>query len=195
MGFFCQIPDGRVLLRHELTWIKTAPEDAARDILDAMARWHIRKLTHVAANPDLWPKDGDDSNTTVSATFIAAGVPMRQGSDDTVNGWSLVRSWLAPRIWLDENGKEFRAPSLIVHPDCKHFVRTFPTLVSDDKHPDEIADSTDQYPAEGLRYYAMSRPVPWKKPEPAKPGPGTVGFDIHQKVFAGLTKNMRILGR
>jgi len=69
-------------------------------------------------------------------------------------------------------------PSLLVHPDCRYFLRTFPTLVSDDKHPDDIKETPDEYPAAGLGFYAMSRPAPWTPEAKPAPGPGTWGHEL-----------------
>ena len=98
---------------------------------------------------------------------------MRRADMDEVNGWDAVRSWLKTRTHRDATVTppvEVISPSLIIHPACAYFLRTFPTLISDEHEPDLIVKTTDAYPAFGLRYYAMSRPAPaTKTPAPIPP--------------------------
>jgi hypothetical protein len=171
--------DGRYLLRHELTWLHKAPEIAAADITRFVKAQKI-DLQYVAANPDLWPKKGK-SGQTVCETFQRAGVPMVKGSDDRINAWARLRSLIAERQWVDRTVPSgfIASPSLLIHPDCKYFLRTFPTLVSDQTNPDDVQESTDEYPALGASYWAMTRPAPEAEPEPELP-PGAIGHDLRK---------------
>lgn len=179
LGIFAHMRDGRALMRHELAWIRTPPELAAAELKAFLKAKNI-ELAYVAANPELWPKK-KQSGQTVSETFQRAGVPMLKGSDDRINGWARIRSLLMVRDWpdLEKPSQKVSSPGLIVHPDCAFFLRTFPTLISQTSNPDDVEETTDEYPANGLRFWAMTRPMPESNPEPELP-PGAIGHDIRK---------------
>jgi hypothetical protein len=186
-GFFANLIDGRVLLRHEMTWRNEVPERAAKDIVLRLKVLGVippsaafadtfkptARFTGVVANPDLWPKDAKAYGQCVAETFSRAGVPMRKGNGDRVNGWSRTRSWLAPQTW--PNGSV--SPALLIHPDCTIIVRSLPMLIANPKTPDDVLETVEEYPANGLRYYAMSRPVPSVADVPELP-PGAIGHSL-----------------
>jgi hypothetical protein len=159
-GFIESRPNHCLHLRHELTWIRVAPEDAAKDIVRKCKDWDLGTPI-IYAQPALFPAD-KSRGETVSQTFQSFGVTLRKADDDTVNGWSRVRSWLRSRT---SDG----APRFTVHEDCKYFRKTFPTLIQDPAHPDEVLDTPDANPASGLRFYLMARPSPFVTVEPDIP--------------------------
>lgn len=150
--------DGRIIVRHELTWRGVSPEQAAQDIKAKMRDEKIPSLVYLAGNPEMFPKANEPGPST-SETFLLAGIPMRRGSKDRINGWATLRAWLQPRP----------LPWLFFHSECKYLLRTLPTLIADDTEPDDIASTTDSYPAEGLMQMVMGRPVPWQQPAVTKP--------------------------
>ena len=186
MGFFAPIETGQILLRHELTFVRTSPEDAADQIRAFMARQAIVLAGGVIAQADLFPSP-ETRGQTVSQTFHAAGVPLRPADTDVLNGWSRVRSWLAVRALPDGTSM----PGLLIHADCVQLIRTLPTIVADDANPDDIADSADANPAKALRYYLMSRPRPWSAAPREPPGPGTWGYELRH---LGQVPRRRVVG-
>lgn len=191
-GFFANLKDGRVLLRHELTWRKEVPDVAARDIkafVETLKSKALEKapnasfmFTGVVAQPSLWLKDKKAPGQSTAETFYRAGVIMRSGNDDRENGWSRVRSWMHVQKWKDVDFDPpvvFDSPGLLIHEDCRELLRCLPTLISDPKNPDDIVESVEEYPANGLRYYAMSRPTPSADAERVLP-PGAIGHDLRQ---------------
>lgn len=168
------LPDGRVFLRYEQTFLRVTPEDAAAELL---AFWKDRRLQvqAVFAQPKLWPAV-KEAGEHIAETFMRAGLPMVKANDNRVMGWSRLRSWLVPREWAQPpQGSRglphtITSPTLIIHPDCAKLIRALPTLIEDDHHPDDIADSPDVIPAHGLRYLAMARPAaPWLDAPPLPP--------------------------
>lgn len=162
LGFVASLSNGHALLRHELTWKGVPPERAALDIRRALVQWAIEDLNYVAAQPGIFPVE-KSRGETVSETFIRAGIPLLQGDGDELNGFSRVRSWLE----VQDDG----LPGLLVHPDCKHFLRTFPTIIENSTKPDHIEDTPDANPARGLAYYCMSRPMPSRADATPEPPP------------------------
>ncbi len=184
MGFFRSLADGRVYLRHEITFKGLSPERAAKDITSKMREWKIERLTYIAAQPELWPKAGE-TGETVRETFSRAGLPMLRGSGDRRNRWSRLRSWLDMREWktgeTDRDGKPttFQSPSLLIHPECVRLIRTLPTLVADTSDPDDVDETPEEYPAAGVSFYAMSRPLPFQAEGPILPD-GAVGHLVNE---------------
>jgi hypothetical protein len=182
LGFFYTMRDGRVLLRHEMTWVGVTPEEAAPQIAKKIHALTLRsdgepiaRFSYISADPKMFPKNTKSRGETVAETFQRGGVPLTRGDEDRINGWSRVRSWLQPM--LREDGT--RTPSLVIHPDCGHILRTLPTLISDPKNADDIWESPDELPASGLRYYVMSRPMPTREQEVELP-PGAIGHDLRK---------------
>jgi hypothetical protein len=179
LGFVATLSDNRLCLAYEMTFIRTSPEDAASQI-KTVCRVQGIPLPIIYAQPAIFPQ-ADTHGETVSETFARAGVPMIAGDDDRINGLSRIRSWLQPR-----DGK----PSLVIHADCKYFLRTFPTLIEDPKEPDDIIETPDAYPAHGLRFFLMSRPAPHAPQPVIGPQPGTWGYELRHV----YTPQRRFLG-
>jgi hypothetical protein len=170
MGIFFGLPDGRQYCRYELTWKHESPEHAAVDIR-AFRTLVVPTLGSIYAQPAIWPKE--DIGPSIAAVFGDAGVPLRKGNDDRINGWSRVRSWLRPRLY----GAELSA-GLIIHPVCQRLIRTLPAIVASDRDPDDVADTPIAFPANALRFFLMSRPAPWLPPPARVPAPGTWGHEL-----------------
>jgi|SRR5215471_578591 len=180
-GLIAILADGRSLVRHELTWHKRTPEHAAAELRDFTADRKI-DLDYCVAQPDLWPNDKKKRfGETVSETFALAGIPMQKADDDRFNGWSRLRSWLHVRTFEIERADgidRFESPSLIIHPDCQYLIRTLPVLVSaGEDTPDDVLEVPEDFAANGLRYYAMSRPLPEIRVIEELP-PDAIGHDV-----------------
>jgi len=171
------LPDGRQLLRHEVTFQRQTPEQSAVTIKARLRELNIT-LAYVVANPTLWPQPGERGET-VAETFLAAGVPVIRGTTDRVNGWARVRSLLVPQPWpvLTPGAAPIISPALLVHPDCAYFLRTFATVVASDEDPDSPEETPSLFPALALLYFAMSRPMPKPSADPPLP-PGAIGHEL-----------------
>lgn len=183
-GLFASLTDGRVLCRHERTFIRTSPEDAAKDIVAFLKEKHITLDGGIVANPQMWPKE-QGLPSDIDA-FIDAGLVLRRGSGDRLALCATIRRWLAP------SGKEKR-PALVIHPDCKYLLRTMPMLIGDSSKVDEIAECPQEYPAFGLAQYLASRPQPSTQPAEPPPGPGTWGHALAH-VYAGRRAQQGLRG-
>ena len=59
------------------------------------------------------------------------------------------------RFAFDENG----FPMMYVFSNCKHFIRTLPTLQYDDHKPEDLDTGGEDHAADEARYFCMSRPI------------------------------------
>lgn len=173
-GAIASLPDGRALVRHEVTWRNTSPENAALDLKRKMREWQIPEFAYIVANAEIFPGP-KSTGRTVSEKFVLTGLRMRQGDEDRINGWSDLRSWLEPRVWPGH----VTSPSLLIHRDCRRLLDTLPTLAADKHEPDDIVQTPDEYPASALRCYVMSRPKPWEQTEPELP-PDAIGHWVNE---------------
>jgi len=173
-GLFASLPDGRQLLRHELMFQRQSPEQCAKQIKAFLTprRWDFQ---YIVGNPELWPPAGATGPSAAEA-FYQAGLPLIKGSADRVNGFQRIQDLLVVKDWPTTDGV-LTSPTLLVHPDCRYFLRTFPMLVSKQDTPDEIEESPQLYPALGLMYWAMSRPMPRPTDEAEIPK-GAIGHDL-----------------
>lgn len=171
LGYFATMADGRVLCRHEQTFTRVTPEDAAKQIKSFCASKGV-ELKYVIAQPGLFPSK-DARGETVSETFTRNGVPMVKGDDDRINGFSRVRSWLQPIKQQDGHV----APSLLIHADCQYLLRTLPTLISSPTDPDDVDESPEEFPTNGVRFFVMSRPMPTHAEPPDLPE-GAIGHEL-----------------
>lgn len=175
-GFFGSMPTGQFLLRHELTWHHAVPEVAAVDILELRAERHMDRFSGIWAQPGIFAPEGDFGEYPAE-TFARAGVPLWCGARHRDAALSRLRSWLEP---LPQRHGVIE-PSLLVHPDCEHFIRTVPSLEADDQAPmlDDVIETSDMFPALGAAYFVMARPM---RPElaRAKYPPGAIGWDVDE---------------
>lgn len=174
MGFLASQADGTLLCRHELSWRQTSPEDAAKQIRAKMSDWQIDRLASFIANAEIFPK-ANERGRTESEAFQRAGLPIQKGSEDRVNVWACLRSWLSPHD--RKNGT--RGPMLFIHPDCKILLRTLPTLVSSPTEPDDVVRSPDEYASHALALCLMARPSPSTIEEDPLPV-GAIGHWVHE---------------
>ena len=191
LGLFASLRDGRILLRHELTWEHTPPEDAAEEILKFLRARDIATCT-IVANAALWPDEKTRYGFTVAESFQRAGVSMRRGSEDRVNGLARIHSLLAVRKWKILEGDtetEVVSPALLIHEDCRVIARIFPAVMEDESNPDDIRKLPQYNPILGLMAYAMSRPLPTPTAKRELP-PDAIGHWVNE-IRAKLPRGTR----
>ncbi len=115
----------------------------------------------------MWTPDGD-SGESPAETYARHGVPLVQASKERAAGWARLREWL--RVAPD--GK----PWLMVHPDCAYLIRTLPSLISDDRKPEDVDTDSEDHAADALRYFVMSRPSPGRETRKPAPAAWTMGW-------------------
>jgi hypothetical protein len=147
--------DGRAYVRHEWNPVRVLNSDQAKGAKALSAEYGIRRFKMAVADTSLWTPE-QDTGESAAETFARHGLPLIQATKDRVNGWKRLREWLA----LAPDGK----PWLMAHPDCTYLVRTLPSLVSDDTHPEDVDTDGEDHSADALRYFVMARPAPAAKP-------------------------------
>ena len=79
-------------------------------------------------------------------------------SKDRVMGWDIVHQYLR---WgekkIDIQGKKYETePNLKIFSTCKNLIRTIPTLIHDELHPEDLDTDGEDHAADELRYFLQT---------------------------------------
>ncbi len=85
------------------------------------------------------------SNMSIADILNRAGVNLFKANNERVNGWNLCRQY------LDHYAEQ--PPKLKVFSTCPNFIRTIPTLVHDEKRPEDLNTKGEDHHADQMRYF------------------------------------------
>ncbi len=136
--------------------VKMEPGEVARQIKRIEAddpNLRGRRINRVG-DPAIWGSDGTES---IGALMERERVYFEKGDHARIDG----KMQLHHRLAFDENGW----PMLYVFSTCKHFIRTVPNLVYDEKDVEDIDTDGEDHIYDELRYVCMKNPIaPRPKP-------------------------------
>lgn len=158
--------------------VKMEPGEVARQIKRIEAEdpnLRGRRINRVG-DPAIWGSDGTES---IGALMERERVYFEKGDHARIDG----KMQLHHRLAFDENGW----PMLYVFSTCKHFIRTVPNLVYDEKDVEDIDTDGEDHIYDELRYVCMKNPIaPRPKPvvvakpyDPLDPGE-TARYDKYE---------------
>jgi len=141
------------------TGVKMEPAEVAREIRRIEAEDPNLKGRRVnrVGDPAIWGSDGTES---IGALMERERVYFERGDHARIDGKMQVHHRLA----FDEEGW----PMLYVFSTCKHFIRTVPNLVYDEKNVEDIDTDGEDHIYDELRYVCMKNPI---SPRPRKAPP------------------------
>lgn len=180
-GWFVLTPEGEVYLEDEYVFTRTVAADVAKEIARRTKQRGL-KIRYTVGDTGMWTPDSQ-TGETIAETFARHGVPMIQADKDRVNGWARTRHWFQT--------SPLGRPWLLASPACPYFIRTLPSLVSDESDPEDCDSDGDDHAADALRYFCMSRPMPGQVKDTGKTRPGTFAWYKAQQA----KKPMGILAR
>jgi len=154
----------------ELYVTNQAYDSLAYLIKDKLTRWNY-KFDYIVADPAIFGDKakhrhslgGEAGNETIESIV---GISVIRADNRRVVGWSRMR------VYLQNN-------MISVHPRCKEFIRTIPTLIHDEKKPEDVDTDCEDHVGDETRYLLFSRPEP---PEIYKRQGYKVGQDVHMNV-------------
>lgn len=85
------------------------------------------------------------SNMSIADIMSRAGINMFKANNERVSGWNLCRQYI--------DHAENQPPKLKVFSTCPNFIRTIPTLVHDDKKPEDMNTRGEDHHADQMRYF------------------------------------------
>lgn len=144
------------------TGIKWTPDEIFAEIarIEHEHRWLQGKRILGVADPSIWDASRGQSVAETSEKYRVYWEP---GDNKRIPGWMQLHY----RLQFDDNG----IPMMYIFDTCKAFIRTIPTLMYDDKKPEDIDTDLEDHVADEVRYMCMNRPIKPVKREKRQPKP------------------------
>lgn len=113
------------------------------------------------ADTSFWNKSKVE-NVTPADIFARMGITLSQAKKERVNGWKRMREWLHPHDAMDgATGKRYKHSKLKIFNTCIKTIEAIPSMVHDDKHPEDVAAHPLDHIPDAIRYWCMSMPMPF----------------------------------
>jgi Terminase large subunit, T4likevirus-type, N-terminal len=146
------------------------------------------KIDYSVGDTSFWNKGKADGKSPAEV-FAEMGVPLIQATKERVNGWKRVREWL--RIYDDTDpvtGEKFKNARLKIFDNCRGLIEAIPSMIIDEKNPEDIDDHSLDHAPDALRYGLMSRPQPTKPVKPLEDVSMEAKVHKHIKKLSKKTK-------
>ena len=147
----------------------------AKKIADQKKFMEERGYKHlIIADTNMWNPDGFDLQkiNTPAMDYMKAGYqlikvakPSLENRRYRVNCNDTFQNLLH---WEDQNGLVNVRPKIYVWDRCTNFIRTFPSLITDDKDNEDIADGQEDHCYDAAKHIVMSL-IPGAKPKDEEP--------------------------
>lgn len=119
-------------------------------------------ISYTVADPAMW---GTQSGPSIAEQFNDNGVLCRRADNKRVPQAGSVGGWNQMRFRIDP--KQNGGPAMYFFRDaCKDALRLIPTMLHDEKNPEDIDTNVEDHIADEVRYACMSRP--WTAETPIK---------------------------
>lgn len=132
------------------TGLKWTPEAVFKRIkqIESENRWLKGKNIIGVADPAIWDAERGESIADTAAKYQ---VFFSKGDHARIPGWMQMHYRLA----FDGNGY----PMMYIFKNCEGTIRTLPSLIYDEHHPEDIDTDGEDHIADAIRYLCMSRPI------------------------------------
>ena len=161
--------NGNIIVFDEFWEVKKTRAKKIENQLKFMWLRGLEKF-RIKADTNMWIKDAFDVEYTGMAAedYVQAGINIDKVSKASldnrgyrINSNDAVRSALH---WEDKNGI-FIQPQLKIYERCHKLIETLPTLRTDEKDVEDIADGQYDHPYDAFKYAFMSLWKPKEKPK------------------------------
>lgn len=144
------------------TGVQMEPREIARKIKEIENTDPMLKGRHVIgiADPAIWQMTTGES---IADMMEREGVYFSKGDHTRLAGLMQLHYRLA----FDSEG----FPMMYVFKSCRNVIRTLPTLIYDEKHPEDVDTTMEDHLYDAIRYVCMENPLnprrntPWAPPE------------------------------
>lgn len=140
--------DGRVWVYREL-YVRGMNVDEIAKEINRLSEGE--KYEYSVADPSIFANIGFTDKfggQTIAETFARNNVMFMPASNRRVDGWSLMHQYL--------NWKEGRPAMMLYFNTCFNSIRTIPSLIHDDKKPEDLDTKSEDHAADCDRYFLMS---------------------------------------
>lgn len=173
-GWYAVFPDGEIIRYRELycnglTYEKLAEEVIKMSRGESIDYWAVDPAIQGDKSHHTEPKDGitkGKSGYDVLCEKVAGKFSVLLADNRRVVGWTRMHEYIKP--YINQHG--IKSAMLRVTDNCKEFIRTFPTLVFDERNPEDVNTDGEDHAGDEARYAIMSRQnIPADKPKPETP--------------------------
>ena len=143
--------DGNVWIYREKYWPKGHKVDVDKQGEEIVRLSEGETYEFSVADPAIFASTGivdPRGGQTIAETFARHGIIWLPASNRRVDGWSLMNKYL----YWDER----TAPKLRYFSTCKDSIRTIPSLVHDELHPEDVDTDGEDHAADTIRYLLMA---------------------------------------
>jgi phage terminase large subunit len=152
VGWYCCLPNGRILKVFERTWKEFISGPALGREIVAFTRKKIKgRVRYTVTDPKMHSREGS-LGTPVAEDLAKAGVSCIPADNERELGWAQLKTWLGTV------GPDGLPLFQVYRPGCPHTVKTLPSLVGKKGNPDDLEKGQDDHCADETRYALMSRP-------------------------------------
>jgi hypothetical protein len=169
LGWWYIDPDGRLIRFREWygwtgqpnTGLRLADSEIAEGILEREKRWELKDRVSIVrlGGPDCFQKRpnymGGGQGPTTNDIFKHYGIFMKPGDPDRKHKVKMFHERL--RIKNEEE-----MPMMVVTKNCKHFIRTIPSLVQDDNNIEDVDTDSEDHVYDEACHIVMEK-APLKK--------------------------------
>jgi hypothetical protein len=140
--------------------VKQEPTEVARAIkaIEADDPNLRGRVIHRVGDPAIWGSDGTES---IGSLMERERVLFDKGNHARIDG----KMQFHHRFRFDEYGQ----PLLYVFNTCKHFIRTIPALVYDERNVEDVCSENEDHTYDSVRYVLMENPIAPPKPAEIPP--------------------------
>lgn len=163
-------PDKRIIVYRELYITEMTDIELCREIINLSEGENI---SYTVADPSLWSVTQYERGESIALRMSNLGVQMIRADNSRISGWNAVRAFLR----VDDRDSR---PTLQFFSTCYNCIKTIPSLIHDNKNPDDVDTEGDDHAADALRYGIMSNPVP-RPDSPKRVNPNTFDWYIKKR--------------
>lgn len=151
--------------------VKINPDEAAANIARIEAEDPIFRGRHIqgVADPSIWDRSRGES---VADLMARRGVYWTPGDNTRMAG----KMQFHYRLAFDEAGR----PMFYCWENCRHFIRTIPALVYDEKRVEDVDTNQEDHIYDECRYVMMAHPIAPRQ-NMMKPVPAFDPLDLHKQ--------------
>ena len=136
--------------------LRMEPHEVAKKIKEIEDQLEQGNRIYGIADPAIWDASRGRDGTIVTM-FEDEGVFFDKGKNDRLSG----KMQCHYRFRFDETGR----PMAYIFSNCKHFIRTIPNLVYDEKNVEDVDTDCEDHDYDAMRYFFMANPIAPKVPE------------------------------
>ncbi len=135
--------DGRVYCYREYY---EKGKDVDRNTRNVLKLSQGEKYEYTVIDASTFSKTGHGE--TIAQIMQREGIPVIPSSKDRIAGWQVVHQYL---YW-----DEVTTPKLMFFDNCSNAIRTIPTMIHDDLHPEDLDTNTEDHAPDAVRYFLQT---------------------------------------